>query len=1183
MSAVLPQLHLYHHTLQPPSHIHQSIYGSFTAPKQHELCCVTGTGSNLVLYSVNSDTGTLVERYSTQVFGIIRHIQLFRLLGQSIDYIILGSDSGRITIVQYSPTKQCLVKLHDEPYGRSGCRRGVAGQYLACDPHGRAVLVSAIERHKLVYVLNRDINNNITISSPLEANKSNIIVLYTIGVDVGYDSPLFACIEYSYSNCNTESIQLQLVYYELDLGVNNVTRKLAQHISNTANMLIAVPGGSNGPGGLLLCSADTITYKRMDHTDIQCNIPRRYSLDIVDDKKGVMIISSATHVQKNLFFILIQNEFGDLFKITVQYNDTAVNDIMCQYFDTIPLCVSLNILKTGFLFTATETSNSALYQFISIGDNDNTPYTTSTQTNLVQYNVRKLTNLMLVDELSSISPLLQCKLLQPHSSTGNTTHLYSAVGTADRSTLRDLQYGLLMNELAVSELPGVPTNVFTIKNNYSDDYIQYIIVSFINATIVLSVSDSVEEITTSGIANDINTLHIYTLVNNTMVQIHSSGLYIISNGTRTSEWQSPNKKNIVCCTANGRQVAVGLTGGELIYFELDLRSNQLVDVSRIDLGNDISCITLNQTLLPDQLRTSYIAVSLFDNTVRLLSCQPDNVLQQIAMQATGELPVSLALCTQPHNIATHLTNCIYLYVGLKNGLYLCSRIDSDTGNIIETRKKLLGQKPVKLYTVQINNTSACIALSDTNYITYVHNNKLIQSQLTYGTMDCVASFQSVQCSNGLIGCIDNTLHIITYNKLNTVFNERHCQLRYTPRKLVIHSNNSVLVTVESDQNTYSETIKQSLQSELNGDIDTDLVGNPKAGFGRWGSCIRLIDRTTLNTLQCIQFNENHAGFSLCNVQFNNSDDVYLAVGTVQSLQFTPQQKKQSCAIHLYRYIQNDTNTQLQFVHSTSIDDIPFTMTQYNKKLLCGIGSTLRLYDLGQKKLLRQIELKLNKSSIVDLHTMNERIFISTQSDSVQFVQYNIQYNTFSLLASSILPRYITCSAVLDYNTIACGDKFGNIFIIRSSNTELQSYIEPEQNNTSNPPQIQRLTEIVSYHIGDCITSIQKCTWQSNGTEWLLYTTLHGTIGSLLPLSNKDEVEQLMTLEMHLRTELSNLVGRDHMSYRSYYTPVQSVSDGDLLQLYIDLPYDRQVFIAEQLTSTPATLVKHLDDLKSLII
>ncbi len=66
-----------------------------------------------------------------------------------------------------------------------------------------------------------------------------------------------------------------LVYYELDLGLNHVTRKSTDPIDPRANKLIPVPGGADGPSGLLVCAENSITYKRIGASDIKFPIPRR--------------------------------------------------------------------------------------------------------------------------------------------------------------------------------------------------------------------------------------------------------------------------------------------------------------------------------------------------------------------------------------------------------------------------------------------------------------------------------------------------------------------------------------------------------------------------------------------------------------------------------------------------------------------------------------------------------------------------------------------------------------------------------------------------------------------------------------------------------------------------------------------------------------------------------------------
>jgi splicing factor 3B subunit 3 len=61
-----------------------------------------------------------------------------------IDYVVLGTDSGRIVILEWIDEKKQFVKVHQETFGKSGIRRGVPGQHLAADPKGRAVLIGII-------------------------------------------------------------------------------------------------------------------------------------------------------------------------------------------------------------------------------------------------------------------------------------------------------------------------------------------------------------------------------------------------------------------------------------------------------------------------------------------------------------------------------------------------------------------------------------------------------------------------------------------------------------------------------------------------------------------------------------------------------------------------------------------------------------------------------------------------------------------------------------------------------------------------------------------------------------------------------------------------------------------------------------------------------------------------------
>ncbi|KAG1448180.1 hypothetical protein G6F56_009020 [Rhizopus delemar] len=221
---------LYNLTISPTTAINQAIHGNFSGTKQQEI--IVARQTRLELLKPDTTSGKIHTVLSHECFGLIRSIAPFRLTGGSKDFIVVGSDSGRIVILEYNPAKNIFEKIHQETYGKTGCRRIVPGQYLTADPKGRAVMIGASEKQKLVYILNRDSAANLTISSPLEAHKSHAVIHHITAVDVGFENPTFACLEVDYGDADAdpsgEAAQLAektLTYYELDLGLNHVVRK----------------------------------------------------------------------------------------------------------------------------------------------------------------------------------------------------------------------------------------------------------------------------------------------------------------------------------------------------------------------------------------------------------------------------------------------------------------------------------------------------------------------------------------------------------------------------------------------------------------------------------------------------------------------------------------------------------------------------------------------------------------------------------------------------------------------------------------------------------------------------------------------------------------------------------------------------------------------------------------------
>lgn len=64
-----------------------------------------------------------------------------RILGSNKDFVVVGSDSGKISIIEFDTLLNDWKVLHCEVFGKTGCRRIVPGQYVAADPKGRATLI----------------------------------------------------------------------------------------------------------------------------------------------------------------------------------------------------------------------------------------------------------------------------------------------------------------------------------------------------------------------------------------------------------------------------------------------------------------------------------------------------------------------------------------------------------------------------------------------------------------------------------------------------------------------------------------------------------------------------------------------------------------------------------------------------------------------------------------------------------------------------------------------------------------------------------------------------------------------------------------------------------------------------------------------------------------------------------
>ena len=679
------------------------------------------------------------------------------------------------------PAKNAFNRSHLETFGKSGIRRVIPGQYLAVDPKGRACLIASVEKNKLVYVLNRNAQAELTISSPLEAHKPQTLVFALVGLDDGYENPVFAALEVDYSECDQdptgqafEELEKSLVYYELDLGLNHVVRKWSDPVDRTASMLFHVPGGSDGPSGVLVCGLDNITYRHNNQDPFRVAIPRRRGATENPDRKRY-IVCGVMHKMRGAFFFLLQSEDGDLFKVTLDMVEDdngqptgEVKKLKIKYFDTVPVASSLCILKSGFLFVASETGNHHFYQFEKLGDDDDEiefdsdafPADPTETYEPIYFHPRAAENVNLVDSINSMNPIVDCKMA---NLTGEEApQLYAICGTGARSTLRTLKHGLEVNDIVDSELPGVPHAVWTVKLTHEDEYDAYIVLSFEDGTLVLSIGENVEEVTDTGFLSSASTLAVQQLGEDALIQVHPKGIRHIRADRRVNEWPAPQHRSIVAATTNERQVAVALSSGEIVYFEMDSDGSLAEYDERREMSGTVTCLSLGE--VPEgRVRSQFLAVGCDDSTVRILSLDPDSTLEAKSVQALTSAPTALSIMAMADSSSGGIA--LYLHIGLYSGVYLRTVLDEITGELSDTRTRFLGHREVKLFRVTVKGQTAVLALSTRPWLGYsdAQTKAFVLTPRDYVPLQWSWNFSSEQCPEGMVGIEGKNLRYVPFS------------------------------------------------------------------------------------------------------------------------------------------------------------------------------------------------------------------------------------------------------------------------------------------------------------------------------------------------------------------------------------------------------------------------------------
>lgn len=789
---------LYHQTILPPDGVRVITSGSFTAPRQQEL--VLGHDSRLALYSLAPRSGRLHMLFSQDAFAHIQRLDSIRLPGTRVDYVLMTSDSGNLSLLLADAATHAFKIVHCEPFGKTGVRRAVPGQYLASDPRGRAVCIAALEKVKLVYTLNRVSGVHPSVSSPLEVHRSNTMTYALASVDVGFENPMFVAIEQTFS-----SPERILVWYEVDLGLNQMVRKRQDPLPDDCYFLITVSGYEDGPGGIFVCSTSYVYYTTYANDidarngtvntnapasetfgHLVCKMPKRAG----KGTDGTVITSAALyHARKTKsFFALVCSEHGDLLKIDLLWENGVVKELRVGYFDSLARPAnSLCIFKSGYLCVALDGGDLILFKIrrTEVKSFASSLSVASSNHTVKAIELRQDLNDSIFDVSEGDKPLQQVSAEDARSPAcalafinhaGPSPTIILASGKSSCGTIRTLRSEISVECISDGlELDFAIDKVFAFGHSLNADSDSFIVVSDRMSTKVLKIEGEVAAETEElGLDLRRSTMLAANVGESSFLQVCPDFVRVTwpESEKEPSHWEPAQPLKIVAASSHGGQLVVALSSGRLIYFELwDNTSLQelglldnVVSVSEDIAGpnsasHDVS-VTIQQSANISR-RATYCAVAKGSRT-RLVRISADGYLTSLGL-FLAPAPVSDILLADigsdgKREASGPLTN---LLCGTFTGYIRRLNVERESGRLVEKSNLYVGGEHVKQVLLRSNDVSLCLAVGSKPILVFRMGDTVEFSSLSVENFEHASSFRGADNKFGIVAINGKGLRVYT--------------------------------------------------------------------------------------------------------------------------------------------------------------------------------------------------------------------------------------------------------------------------------------------------------------------------------------------------------------------------------------------------------------------------------------
>ena len=148
---------------------------------------------------------------------------------------------------------------------------------------------------------------------------------------------------------------------------------------------------------------------------------------------------------------------------------------------------------------------------------------------------------------------------------------------------------------------------------------------------------------------------------------------------------------------------VALSSAELVYFELDLDGQLNEYQDRKAMGSTVLALSIGEVpegrqrtpylvcpilaLFLPMILTSEQAVGCEDQTVRIISLDPETTLETISLQALTAPPSAICIASMLDASINKSMPTLFVNIGLQNGVLLRTVLDPVKGQLTDTRTR----------------------------------------------------------------------------------------------------------------------------------------------------------------------------------------------------------------------------------------------------------------------------------------------------------------------------------------------------------------------------------------------------------------------------------------------------------------------------------------------------------------